>query len=800
VRKLILGAAVAAVLTLLTGGVAAAADAGKQSVPPNEVAFAKALKKAGLIPRNATRQEISNTIQKVMQGHGKSEDHVYNYRRSKVATKLRDMTSWGRVIRDARRDGQKQVKDKALVILVQFSEDPAYAFKGKVGPLAGEIPAPGKYDNATYWPGDFSTKHYQNMLFGTSYKLYDAKGKLRGSTNATMRNYFLEQSRDLYLINGTVVKWVTLPHPEAYYGEDVVPFVSGIDEANGPTWKLVQDAVAALAAREPGFNWAAYDKKNPYGIAGDDPDVPDGYIDHLVVIHAGADEAGGGGAQASDAIWSHSWWVDSTNGKGPYGAGLGGYQVPGTTGQGIWAGAYTCDPEAGAAGVFCHEFAHDLGLPDQYDTVYAGESPTGFWTLMDNGSWTGKKYGLGYRAGGLTAWEKWALGWLEPIEVANGKVKTLTLEGAALGDARKAAVKIPAPDSVHTVTLGEGATPAWWSFMGNDVNNVLTLNDPVAVPASPGDLTMHTWYEIESTYDWGFVEASTDNGATWKSLQGSDTIETSAGSGVYGITGVSGGGTDPLWVDATYDLTPFAGQTVKLRFRYTSDSGVALRGWEIAGFTFNGATWDASTPTLFTTDTWMVVTGTYKAVSSQYYMAEYRNWKGSDAVLKNVYQIKDSGGKQVDWYPYSQGLLLVKRDTYYQDNITADHPGEGGWLPVDAHPYPDLFQVGLTAISSGKEYVSLPVSWRSRVQTRDAAFSRMRTPEITLSAYQWNVGAQTLASRPKSAVFDDSWVWWSEAAADAGVKVPEYGLRIEVLKNTATSLQVMIDNPVVPVQ
>jgi immune inhibitor A len=797
VRRLILGLTTTALLTLLLSGAAQAAPSGTQYAPPNEAAFAKALKKAGLIPRGASRAEIVDIIQTVMRRHGKPEDRVINFSRTRVAPKLRDMTVWGRVNRSRLRAGVEQVKDKALVLLVDFSENPADAFKGKLGPLRGEIPAPGKYDNATYWPGDFSVKHYQNMLFGSSYKLYDAKGTLRGSTKSTMRNYFLEQSRQQYLINGTVVAWVTVPHPEVYYGEDVIPYEAGIDEANGPPWRLVRDAVAAYAAANPSFNWAAYDRANPYGIAGDDPNVPDGYIDHLVVIHAGVDESSGGGAQGSDALWAHSSWIDELNGKGPYGAGLGGYQVPGTTGLGVWAGPYTMDPEDGAAGVFCHEFAHDLGLPDQYDTMYYGESPTGFWTLMDNGSWGGRKYGAGYRPGGLTAWEKVALGWLEPIVVANGKVKTLTLQGAALGSGTKAAVKILAPDSVHTVVLDGGSTPAWWSGMGNDLENMLTMNDPVSVPAAPGALSMRTWYEIEGSYDWGIVEASADNGASWKSLRGSATEEVTSGGGVHGLTGTSGGAGGPAWVDVTYDLTPFAGQTVKLRFRYLTDPGVSPRGWQIAWFSFAGQTWDTSVPARFTTDSWSIVTGKHTAISTQYYLAEYRNWKGFDDVLKNVYQFKNADTTQVDWYPYSQGLLLMKRDTFYQDNMTAMHPGDGMLLPLDAHPYPDFFQVGLAPV---RAVASVNANWRSRVQTRDAAFSRMRTPEVTLSSYGWMVGAQTLPSRPKSPVFDDSWVYFSEAAPDAGVNVPTYGLHIEVLEHSPTAMKIKIDNPLLPVE
>ena len=53
-----------------------------------------------------------------------------------------------------------------------------------------------------------------------------------------------------------------------------------------------------------------------------------------------------------------------------------------------YVGDYTVEPENGGLGVFAHEFAHDLGLPDYYDTA-GGENGTGFWTLMSWGSWLG---------------------------------------------------------------------------------------------------------------------------------------------------------------------------------------------------------------------------------------------------------------------------------------------------------------------------------------------------------------------------------------------------------------------------
>ncbi|MBO7609459.1 MAG: M6 family metalloprotease domain-containing protein [Muribaculaceae bacterium] len=70
-------------------------------------------------------------------------------------------------------------------------------------------------------------------------------------------------------------------------------------------------------------------------------------------------------------------------------------------------------------GTICHEFSHVLGLPDLYDTNYAenGQSDhPGGWDVMAGGS-----YGnIGRTPVGYSLWERWELGWTEPVEMSNG--------------------------------------------------------------------------------------------------------------------------------------------------------------------------------------------------------------------------------------------------------------------------------------------------------------------------------------------------------------------------------------------
>src|SRR5215218_7786918 len=242
----------------------------------------------------------------------------------------------------------------------------------------GQIAKPDRsVDNSTYWSADVGPKHFADMLFSDGGGSYG---------HASMRDFYLQQSSGRFTWAGQVSNWVQVNATEANFGANSRQSGAGGDDANGVVYRVVDATLKALAAsgNYGGIDLAKADQVDRYDCDGDGVYAePDGYIDHFAVIHAGEGEEGGGGAQGGDAIWSHRWYANYNTTSGPSDCKLGGYNLPGT---GLWVGDYTIEPENGGVGVFAHEFGHDLGLPDLYDT-HAGENGTGFWTIMSSGSW-----------------------------------------------------------------------------------------------------------------------------------------------------------------------------------------------------------------------------------------------------------------------------------------------------------------------------------------------------------------------------------------------------------------------------
>lgn len=93
------------------------------------------------------------------------------------------------------------------------------------------------------------------------------------------------------------------------------------------------------------------------------------------------------------------------------------------------------------------------------------------------------------------------------------------------------------------------------------------------------ELIFYHYYDIESEWDAGVVQISTDNGNNWEDLGNKITQNGYIGTTFYGFAGFYGTSTD--WVETKIDLSDFAFQEVLIRFQMRYDESVFEEGWFI---------------------------------------------------------------------------------------------------------------------------------------------------------------------------------------------------------------------------
>jgi immune inhibitor A len=573
-----------------------------------------------------------------------------------------------------------------------------------------------------------------------------------------------------------VTDWVPVPGDAWTYDDDLESPLGG-----NAVWYFLKDSVngwydAQIAAgktpAEINAYLASFDVWDRYDYDGDGNfDEPDGYIDTFQSVHAGEGNEAGGGILGDAAIWSHSWYAFSGD-IGETGPGfnkLGGIQIGNSD---IWVGKYTIQPENGGVGVFAHEYGHDLGLPDLYDTS-GGENGTGFWTLMSSGSWMNDgTVDIGSKPSHMGAWEKFQLGWLN-YQVARAGVKSTFKLGPMEFNTKQAqGLFVVLPKKSVTTVIGTPFAGAnfYYSGAGDNLDNSMTKQ--VTLPAGAVSLTAKVRYNIE--IDWDYAYLTVNGNPVQTSL--SVTTDPNGQNFGYGITGVSSG-----WVDLTADLSAFAGQTVTLGFRYWTDGNTGGFGFmadelNITSFPTDGAETDAGWTYAPATGGFRVSTGTESALFNHYYLAEYRTYKGYDSTLKvGPYQFgylnNPALGDFVDHFPYQDGLLINYWDTSQRNNNTRQHNGQGLILPIDAHP------TALIRVDN--------VVWRNRIQSYDSTFTLAPTDGI--ANIHVNSVLSPVPSLPAVSVFDDRTQYWDAANPWGSVKNPNTGTQIRITGISAST-------------
>lgn len=674
--------------------------------------------------------------------------------------------------------------DKIFTILVDFGDqvdsttklpDGSAKYGGTPGPAHNKIQQPDRaVNNSTAWQADYNQQHYQDLYF--------AKDK------PSLKTYYEKQSSGRYSVDGQVSDWVRVPWNEARYGSN---FCGAHICSNAQD--LIVDALNAWVADQKAkgrsdadikANLAEYDQWDRYGSHHDGNfNQPDGYIDHFQIVHAGEDESAGGGAQGADALWAHRSYVHgSENGQtGPAGNKLGGVQIGDS---GYWVGDYTMQPENGGLGVFAHEYGHDLGLPDLYDTVGPGDNSVGFWSLMSSGSWLGEgKDNIGDKPDDLDVWSKLKLGWLRYDKAAAGKESTHHIGPVEYNNRLPQALVVDLPKKSVTTTINTpyAGKSEWWSGSADNLDVALT-RDLDLTGRTSATLTAQAWWELEQDFDYGYAEVSTDGGANWQVLAGTfnGTALPKNAAGKAALTG----STNNAWGRLSFPLDAYAGKAVKIRFHNTTDGGLHLRGLALddIAVTADGATvfsdgaenGDAG----WTANGFSRIGGTFVKDYDQYYLAENRQYVSYDETLRTGPYNFGSAAKPgwVEHYAYQPGLLIWLWDTSQSDNNVSSHPGHGLILPIDAHPAPLKWADGTLM--------------RPRMQGYDSTFGSRRTDGLKLHK------ADALTTVPRSRGVDEfndhERTYWDASDPNSSVIVPDTGTSIEIENESANYLETWI--------
>ncbi|MFC5663443.1 immune inhibitor A domain-containing protein [Kitasatospora misakiensis] len=674
--------------------------------------------------------------------------------------------------------------DKIFTILVEFGDevdnttktpDGKIKYGGQPGPQRNQIAQPDPAtNNSTLWQADYNRQHYQDLYFS--------------KTGDSLKTYYEKQSSGRYSVDGQVTDWVKIKYNEARYGSDycgqhVCANAQDLIRDAIDTWVADQKAkgqtdeqIKATIAQYD--QWDRYDYNHNGNF-----NEPDGYIDHFQIVHAGEDQSAGGGKQGTDALWAHRSYVYGTGAgtTGPATNKLGGTPVGST---GVWVGDYTMQPENGGLGVFAHEYGHDLGLPDLYDTSGSGiDNSVGFWSLMSSGSWLGEgKNSIGDMPNDLDAWSKLKLGWLKFDKAKAGTESTHHIGPVEYNSQLPQALVVDLPKKSVTTTINKPFAGAneWWSGSADDLNVSLT-RDLDLTGKTKAALSAKAWYDIEQDFDYGYAEVSTDGGAHWTALDGTynGVALPKDPSGKASLTGNSG----DKWGDLAFPLDAYAGQAVKVRFRYTTDGGLHLKGLALddIAVTADGASvftdGAENGDNGWTAKGFSRTTGSFTNEYNQYYIAENRQYVSYDRTLKvgpYNFGFADKPG-WVEHYPYQPGLLIWYWDESQSDNNVTNHPGQGLILPVDSHPTPLKWKDGTLM--------------RPRINGYDSTFGSRRTDSLTLH----RAGVETVIPKAKGVdEFSDLKSYWTKDNPYSSVIVPKTGTSIEVENESSNYLETWI--------
>jgi hypothetical protein len=137
------------------------------------------------------------------------------------------------------------------------------------------------------------------------------------------------------------------------------------------------------------------------------------------------------------------------------------------------------------------------------------------------------------------------------------------------------------PWTVVNNPIDETNKVIWGNKTDDHTNNLVFEADLSNIQSAT--LKFDSLYNIEESWDYGFVQVSVDNGKTWTSLSNANTRNDLDVGGRESIRQYLPGftGTNGAWGKEEFDLSAYVGKKILVNFRYMTDDATTEAGWFI---------------------------------------------------------------------------------------------------------------------------------------------------------------------------------------------------------------------------
>jgi len=213
----------------------------------------------------------------------------------------------------------------------------------------------------------------------------------------------------------------------------------------------------------------------------------------------------------------------------------------------------------------------------------------------------------------------------------------------------------------------------WYSGYSNWADFWLyrTIDLTAYAPGDRVEFGFYTWYDQEDEYDGYFVDV--DDGSGWKTIEPRGTYP----DDMYWGSGYSyDDGDDTVWMFQEFDLSAFAGQSIDLRFRWTSDESSIYTGTYLDDFQL----W-VNDQQVWYDDCENGPNGWTSYSEWDHVRGLYGPPHGWSLVESNAMQVRGNTISNNGWDWYSGFYLYYYNNVIIEDNVINDNGVTGSWGP-----------------------------------------------------------------------------------------------------------------------